>query len=255
MYDDEDFEFFSDPSEYDEKIEGFKAALRASVRKEIMDELESLRAENAGYADIRKNWNERIREMQQMHERALEEDRRTLWAKAQEHEEATRNAMKKRFFELLDTIALKAWAVDHETTKPPKCNKCDESRRLRFFSPTGRMMFECCTCDRFINRYFVKEANVVEISTQRLRSTFPYGTYLVERKPSDYNSDGSLLVTDLCDERKFDDIRMDTRYPVFKKRELAEQYAAYMNEITDQQEREAQRSDGFADNGGLATAT
>ena len=60
MYD----EFYDEPSEFDIQIEEWKDTLRECVKKEYKEEMERLRKENAELLDIKKNWQEKIRELE-----------------------------------------------------------------------------------------------------------------------------------------------------------------------------------------------
>lgn len=67
---------FYEPSEFDQQVEEWKEALKKSVKKEYMDEMERLRRENAELMDIKKNWSEKIHEIDTVSER-LPDDRNT----------------------------------------------------------------------------------------------------------------------------------------------------------------------------------
>ena len=92
-----------EPSEFDIKVEEFKKELRNSVRKEIQDELDRLRKENALLQDVKENWEEQLASIQVA---------RAEYVKARK--DAISEAKKMRLQELFSDSIGPAWVPQSE---------------------------------------------------------------------------------------------------------------------------------------------
>lgn len=141
---------YYEPSEFDELVEEFKQSIIDNVRDQLKNKIKMLEEENAKFDDIKKNW----KQMQREHEQALY----NLRVKT---ENAEREAKRQKAKDILDSIAVIGYRPGFEYTKLPKCDKCDDMRRIHFTSPLGREMTEPCTCDKGIKSYFPKEEKLI----------------------------------------------------------------------------------------------
>lgn len=135
MYD--DFFELGEPSTGELVYEEIKKVLLGTVKQEFIDELEKLRKEN-----------EELRPFKEDKDRF---ERELLQAKADYNrkiKEAQISAENSVFEKLLGDRIVQAWKVKRDYIKPPKCNKCDDQRRLHFSSPSGKDMTEPCECDK-----------------------------------------------------------------------------------------------------------
>ena len=131
----EEYFDFPEPSTGDIVFEELKKILLGTVREEIKTELEHLRKENEELRVFRD-------ERDQM---------RNLLAKTQSDcarriKEAKVEAENRIFESLLGEHMIQAWKVGREYILPPKCDKCDDQRKLHFKSPLGKELTEPCTC-------------------------------------------------------------------------------------------------------------
>ena len=129
-------EFYNEPSEFDQQIDEFKKFLMDVVKKEFLDEMQRLQLENSKLQTIKDSW----------------EDLKSSYnQKAYELESAKSNAFveaKKLTLEkLMGDYQLILYKVGYEYTKKPKCNNCDNSRRLHFTTPGGKDVTASCDCD------------------------------------------------------------------------------------------------------------
>lgn len=132
-----DYFDFPEPSTGDIVFEELKRVLLGTLKEEIKTELEQLRKENE---ELRPFKEERDRMEQE-----LTRVRADCVRKIKEAQEAARNST---FGGLLGEHMIQAWKVGREYLKPPKCEKCDASRKIHFTSPRGRDMTEPCECDQ-----------------------------------------------------------------------------------------------------------
>ena len=144
-------DFYDDFSEFDLQIEEFKDSLMRSVKEEYQKEMEKLREENARLQEIKKNWDEKVRE--------LEKEKTNLRIAQRDAEQ---NAKKERLRGLLDIFTKQAWGFkyDYEYIRD-KCDKCDERGYIHYKSPQGRDVKEECDCRKRKIIYSPKEAEVV----------------------------------------------------------------------------------------------
>lgn len=138
--------YFPDPSPYEEQIDALVSAVKESVHEDVRNKLEWLERENAELRPIK----ERIQEIER--ERIREKN---------ELESTKRNAMndakKMRLTELLKDYKAAIYTVDSVPIRKPKCDKCDDERRIPYSTPLGKSAKEDCTCREFAYAYEVRE--------------------------------------------------------------------------------------------------
>lgn len=131
-----------EPSTGDIVFEELKRILLGTLKEEIKSELEHLRAENE---ELRPYKEERDR----MHNTLI----RTQQACEKRIQDAERNARNMMLEELFGDCIIDAWKVGREYIKGPKCDKCDENRKLHYVTPRGRAMTEDCECAESFVQY------------------------------------------------------------------------------------------------------
>lgn len=156
-YEPEYGDYFGESSAFDQEVDGFKEALRKAVKQEITDEMESLRETVKEQAEKLKNLT------------ALElaaEQKRNGYERKLDHAErdALAKVRKEGIRKLLDVLAEPRYRIDTERKPQPKCNKCNEERRLRYTTPRGKVAYEPCECSATTLVWVVAEQYVHEIS-------------------------------------------------------------------------------------------
>ena len=71
---------------------------------------------------------------------------RTQQACEKQVQDAERKAKDMALEDLFGECIVDAWKVDREYIRGPKCNKCDENRKLHYTTPRGRSATENCEC-------------------------------------------------------------------------------------------------------------
>lgn len=206
-----DCDDFYGHSEFEQEIDHMKETLRASVKKEILDELNALRIENDELRLLKDHFEEAVR---------IYKDK--CKQSEFEAERAIKNAEFKRFEELVSRVAPIAYCVDFYTVQRPKCDRCDEQRYVKFITPLGREMRERCTCFDYKKVYFVKKAPIVELHYRDRE--IPNTMHLV-------NPDGedrfSMFSCEFEDEVPFE--KINPWKVLFRDENRAKRYAAWMN--------------------------
>lgn len=129
------WEDYYEPSEFDILMDGFKDSIRENVKQEIKDKIERLEKENAELRDVKEKWED----VKRYHEEAICELKR-------EKERVRKELESEKINKLLESLAFTAYRPFAKTVVIPKCDKCDENRKIYFTSPMGRKMSEDCTC-------------------------------------------------------------------------------------------------------------
>ena len=166
MFDYDDF--YEEPTEFDEQIAEFKAGLMKSVKQEFLDKMDRLEKENASLQDFKK----RKEQMEREHQNALIEMRNYIEAE-------TRRVKNAKLRTLLGEHLTVGWGLKSIAARPPKCDKCDDNRRVHFKSPSGNELTEPCECDKAAHTYKPEELSLVKFYMDSEKKT--YGEERVER--------------------------------------------------------------------------
>ena len=132
-------EYWDNYEPFDQEIESLKDTLRDSVNEETKALIASLRTDNADLKARLSNLDNLTREA----ERAKWEAEQ---AKTNAANDAKNEARKMRLDELLAALDEHLYRVTQVGVERPKCDKCDEDRKLHYVTPRGRKSTEWCEC-------------------------------------------------------------------------------------------------------------
>ena len=216
-YDDE--EFYNELNEFELQISEFKQSLLNSVKDEYKKEMETLRKENEKLQDVKKNW-ESLKREHNNKMRELENEKRNLELKMK----------RARLDTLLEGVyKFVYYRPSKKYEKLPKCNKCDNYRKVEFTSPLGRKMKEECECNKSIISYVCEPFWVCEFRETSQREL------IIWFKP--YNDDdngytySSSVVADEIITKHLDDFSiLDKEKKIFfASEEECQRYCDYLN--------------------------
>lgn len=122
MYYDYPEEEFYPESEYQEQIDALKEVIKSSVKSEILEEMNRLRAENEKLQGIK----EHFEEVKKDYEKKKDECDRII-------RNAEYNAKKMRLADLMKDHKVIKWKVSWEFVYGPKCDKCDLTECEKYF--------------------------------------------------------------------------------------------------------------------------
>ena len=158
MYYDYPEEEFYPESEYQEQIDALKEAIKSSVKSEILEEMNRLRAEN---------------EKLQGKDTEKEDDSGGDEKKKDECDRIIRNAeynaKKMRLSELMKDHKVAKWKVGRELVYGPKCCKCNSNRSIEVRLPSGRIAEDECECKTKSKYYYHPKMYVLSEFTDRYR--------------------------------------------------------------------------------------
>lgn len=132
-YDYEDEEFF-ESEEITEGIKTIKDAIRKSVKTEILEEMNRLKAENEKLGYVK----EHLQEMEQSCEK-----------KKSEFDKAIRDAKKMQLQELMEPFKVFLYTPYTKFAYIQKCNKCDTNRKVKIQLPSGNIVEDKCCCYKY----------------------------------------------------------------------------------------------------------
>ena len=204
-YSDEEFPCFCDPETY-EAFQRFCEKWRRSTFEELQFQIENLQNENnrleaqiKELSLVKKNWDEKIKEIRHT-----------------------------RLKELLKDVQECAYLVEYEYEYAHvKCDKCDGERKIHFRSPSGKELTEPCSCSSQVSRYFL-----IEIPIYRIKIYNNYGkeevyTMYIYRKGE---SEDTYSASDFRDALDNETISKNRPYrPIFLSKERAEDYVRFKN--------------------------
>lgn len=225
MYYDEYYDI--EPSEFDEKCGELIEFLKSKVKKEIQDELDRLRKENAELSPLKLTLGNKLAELER-------EKDRYKWQENAMREQITRELKRTRLSELLSEFATILYVVRNEPIVQEKCNRCDNDRRIQYTTPLGRIAYERCTCADTINHYVVKEADCSEFKIYT-RNDEAYTGKLVgwyklkKERDYDYYESATFAMDNIYKGEDFKDLKY--YYNVyFYEKEKAQEYVDWLND-------------------------
>lgn len=218
-----EWDYYYEPADFDEEMEALKQSIRDNVRQEIKNKISALEEENATLREVKQNWTQ----MQREHEAALRAVEREL-------EKCKREAKRLRLNELFADFKQTYWGIHNVGKLGPKCEKCDEDRKIHFFSPSGKELKEDCFCSKKAPFYEPAPLDVCEIDLRD--GTLCAWFYERATSRDDYYYKSATYMGDhVYKGEPFDEIKIpewQTNYPWFKSEEEAQKYCDWLNRDT-----------------------
>ncbi|PEW66989.1 hypothetical protein CN448_18845 [Bacillus cereus] len=213
-----DEEFYHEPSEFEQQVDELKEALMNSVKDEFKAKMDQLKKENAELQVIKTNFEEIKRDYENK-KRQLDWDRQDL----------ERTVRRERVSELMKDLQVELYTVASKGRRNPKCNKCDDNRRIPYTTPLGNETYESCDCSRTIHLY---EPVPIALYSFSIRNGEGNAWYKLDGDKRDeylsYYGDsinGKELITS---EEQFESIGYSYK-TLFKDKEIAQKYCDYKN--------------------------
>lgn len=188
-YDYDEEEIYSD-SKYQEQVENLEEAIKASVKTEILDEMNRLRTENEKLQGIKDHFEEVKRD----YEKKKAECDRVV-------RNAEYNAKRMRLAEVMKDHKVVKWKITWTLVYGKKCDKCDSSRNVEIKLPSGRVVYDSCECKTDSKRYYYPKRYILsEFNDRYGRITAHYSEEKIHNEKDTYYK---LYTYTVCD--KFTD--------------------------------------------------
>ena len=215
---DED-DFWSETPEFDEKVEEFKEALRADIKRETQELIEKLQKELDELKDYKANKLEIERKYH---------DEIAKMAKAEADIE--RKYRDKKAQEILAECCAVGWRAAWRYDEPKeKCDKCDEDGYITFYSPQGTKYREQCKCRHKNVIYYPAETRLAHIYANKSPDTVQFYYDKVQGDSESYSDYTRCYLVKKGDYEKLN-IKETQRYDtVFESKEDCEKCCEWLN--------------------------
>jgi regulator of replication initiation timing len=223
MYD-YDFEEYYEPTIADEIMNEASAKLKEALKQTSKENYEQIIAENkklkAENAELQKFVGE------------IDDIKYQLRREQTEIESKVR---RQRLSEVMKDFEVELYRPKYDFILLPKCNKCDENRKIKFLSPSGKEHFETCSCHKkernnyCVESYYCSEFNGGnDVWNKRIRAW-----YKVIKKGTDdeyYSYESSTYLKTLIQEDFTDFESLENKNETFfRSKETCQAYCDYLN--------------------------
>jgi len=224
FYDDTDF--YGKFSEFDRQVDEFKESLMKGVKAEFIEEMESLRKENAELQDVKKNF-ESIKRDYKQKESDLDRFKCNLESQVR----------REHWIDLLKDQEVVMYKPVSIYEQGEKCDKCDEYRYFHYISPQGNKTKEPCSCSTRKTIYKPSKSVRYEFKVSRGKMTAWYkrSRYSDDSLVIDQDYDGAVSKKVVLDS-SVDFSTLDYYTTVFKTEEDCQAYCDYLQEKEDKKE-------------------
>lgn len=232
MYDDEDFWDYQVP--YSEEYMSFLDNLKGAIKKEVSQEIHDLKAENSKLKKITND----IEDIQKDIDRQRKELER-------ERERDVLSVKRLALEELLEPLQRTYWDIVYTYEKHPKCDKCNENRRIYYLTPLGREESEPCSCDvsrkvfmaKALTLYVVRKKNNALVGYYRFQNVSYEDDGILHYGFSEYQSntkkaDGALISI------REDFLNYEPYESIFETEEICNEYCKILQKEEDNDYKE-----------------
>lgn len=208
------------------------AEARKHLKKEVQEEINSLKSELAKYKDIKENYDKFAKEKEQLAERKKELE--------EEYQNKLSNLEKdfysKKINDLFPENLFKPlYEIITRSAKQPKCPYCNEDRNYIVTTPDGITHQIACKCQEDIAKYFVIETQKVRLYLYKKSGQDMYSKLCVQitGDTSWYVEYGNKVI-DKFDEKNPPAPPWDV---YFSSKEEAQKYADFLNKKYEEQNK------------------
>lgn len=221
-------DFYGEANEFDRQVDEFKESLMKGVKAEFLEEMESLRKENAELQDVKKNF-ESIKSDYKRKENELNRFKSTLESQVR----------REHWTELLKDQEVVMYKPVTKYEQGEKCDKCDDYRYFHYTSPQGKENKEPCNCSARKTVYKPSESVRYEFNISRGKMTAWYkrSRYSDDSLVIDQDYDGVVAQKVILDS-SVDFSDLDYRETVFKTKEDCQAYCDYLQAEYDKKQAE-----------------
>lgn len=216
-----DDDFYHEPSEFEMQIEEFKQSLLNSVSEDYKRRMEELVEENYQLQQVKKDFDTIKRDFENK-KRELEIERNNL----------KRDVRRERLSELTKDLQVIMYKAYSKRVKGPKCEKCDENRKIHYTTPSGNDAYENCECDIGKTVYEPKEFMRVEFNIRDgMRAWYEINNFDSRDEYCRFDSSSQFARAVYNKDMSFE--KIDNYWTFFKTKEECQLYCDYLNEQED----------------------
>lgn len=198
MYDYENFEDNFEPSLYDQNLSEFYKKMKDALKDHVKVNIEYIENENDTLKEKISNLQKKNRDLQ-----------RKINVLEGERQNFLNEARRMRLSELMKDFEHIYYYADYEYIIGPKCEKCNDERRIAYTTPSGRNLSEACECSENEKKKYSPQ--MISCSSFDVRNGKFFAWYKkYNKKDEDCNAYSSSEVVDKKDiyskEVNFDDM-------------------------------------------------
>lgn len=219
----EEEDFYNESSEFEEMVDDLKVKLKESVKEEHIAEVEKLRKENEELQEVKADF-EAIKQHYKEKEQQLERYKMDI----------KREVRKERLSELMKDREVVLYSARFRRIQGPKCDKCDENRKIHYKTPLGKDAVETCDCDKRYSVYEPREYRLIEFRLDSFNRDMIMFYSVKERFDSNeedfgrYDSSHSVKNSNIYDgETPFE--KLEDKKPHFRTVEECQKFCDYLN--------------------------
>lgn len=167
----DEFDYYYEPSKADEIIGRAVVALKETLKEEAIAEMDTIKHENER---LKKELNEYRSKEQELRNRE--------YNIAQKESNLEREFIRSKFRDLIEQFLENEiiYVIDRVSKQTPKCDKCNEDRKIEYMSKYGDKVELKCECDKRETFYYpvMKELKSIEFAkgSGKFRATPGYST-------------------------------------------------------------------------------
>lgn len=219
MYDEE---YYYEPSQADMIMAEYQEKLKEALKDSVKNYIENVKKENEKLKKDNEKLQKLVAEIEDK-ERELEYQKSNLM----------REVRRERLSILLEDFQVIMYKVGNAYKEQPKCNKCNDKRKIVFISPLGNTFSESCTCAERLSYYIPEEQIATEF---KIDNYFNKDKLIVwyknhkEKNSDDYcsYSSSSVIKTIYEPNLRFEEI--EKRDMFFRSKEDCQKYCDWLNE-------------------------
>ena len=228
-------EFYYDESPYyDELTYELKESLKKSIKEEVLNKMEKLEKENKELLEVKQNYNQIKAD--------FERKKNEYDTKLKDLEsEMKKTKLHELVLQMCPSVIMYHVYKDRSYYRIPKCDKCNDSRRIVFTSPFGKEFSDDCPyCGEKYRKFIMEEVELRKLSYTWNTSRYDDKPYYSEFGcncricDSDYYDKKVFFNANRCvDDKTFEEIvefmTDDNEGVYFTSKEKAEEFMNWMN--------------------------
>lgn len=154
----QNFNFYDyfEPSEVDEIIGEASYKLMEHLKTDVNNRLQRVDKENSTLKEEIKSLKSELQKYKNKESELIRRER-----------DLNHEFLKRKWSELSDSLTMTAWGIEHKSVLKPKCNCCDERRKIKFRDANDNEYEVNCKCNQSETILVPKEYKLFEMSIHK----------------------------------------------------------------------------------------
>jgi regulator of replication initiation timing len=218
---------YYEPTPADEIFFEAKQKLEECLKESVKYKLTSTIEENKRLKEENEKMKEKVRNIE-WKEKSLN----------QREKDMERNVLRKKFSEMLKPLEerYQVYRLNYSYVKGDKCNKCNEDRKLKYKTPSGKTAYEDCSCSKTYKVWNTESTEIIRLDLYKDRN-YPYSLSVTPKYDgASYDEmyckfELKTFVESLDDtDMNFDMKEFDYKEVAFKNEDDCQRFCDYLNQ-------------------------